>query len=102
MRLLNSQGKAGGIAVVVRVEGGSLSSSRLGTGRSWLGESNNRLRREELGVDSGASGRERVSGGATGAGRVGVGGGVGRSGNGDLSKEGQEGSASERGLHLEG
>jgi len=99
--LLNSQREAGGITVVVRVEGSGLSSSRLGTGGCRLGETDNRLRREELRVDSGASGRERVSSGAASTGRVGVGGGVCGSSHGDLSKEGQDGSVSESGLHLE-
>jgi len=101
VRLLDSQREAGGITVVVRIEGSSLSSSRLGTGGSWLGETDNRLRREELRVDSGASRRERVSGSAAGAGRVGVSGGVCGSGDGDLGQEGQDGGIGESDLHLE-
>ena len=101
VRLLNSQGEAASITVVVRVESSCLSSSRLSTGRSWLRETDNRLRREELRVDSGASGRERVSGSAAGTGRVGVSGGVCGSGNGDLGQEGQDGGVGESDLHLE-
>jgi len=101
MRLLNSQGKTGSIRVVVGIQSSSLGSSRLGTSRSWLRETDNRLRREELRVDSGASGRERVSGSAAGTGRVGVSGGVCGSGNGDLGQEGQDGGVGESDLHLE-